>query len=114
MPDTDSIKVLPFNFDTTLNLMLKNSIDDMGDFFWKYNAFTNNCITATRNLLGVNGMLSRRVDAFLKNPGQTIKENIPTFSQNIAEKTTDVARQLRTLVGAGFGFEDNRTYKYSS
>jgi hypothetical protein len=113
-PDTDLMEVKPFNFDITLNDLIENSIHDMGDDFWSYSAFDNNCIDFGRNLLGSNGMLSRAMDEFLKNPAQSLKKELTDTSIKIAQGATDLSRKARTFFGLGIAFNTKAKYKYTT
>ena len=113
-PETDSKKVEPFPYDLSLDDLLENAITDMGDKFWEYDAFNNNCIDAGRGILGANGMLSGELDEFLKNPVESLKKEIPDLSTKILKGVTDFSRKARTFFGMGIAFSDKKkVYKYN-
>jgi hypothetical protein len=73
----------------------------MGDNFWRYNAFSNNCQSQILNALGANDLLTNDLQNFIKQNSESIAEELPDYSKNIVQGITDTARRARTLVGMG-------------
>ena len=80
---------------------VQTTISQMGDNFWRYNAFTNNCQNQILNALGANNLLTRDLQNFIKQDAEKIAEELPDYSKNIVQGITDTARRARTLVGMG-------------
>jgi hypothetical protein len=96
-------------FTGSLFSFIQNTIGKMGDNFWRYNAFTNNCQNQILNALGANDLLTRDLQNFIKQDAEKIAEELPDFSKNIIQGITDTARRARTLVGRGLRMKDKHT-----
>lgn len=88
-------------FTGTLRSLLDTTIAQMGDAFWHYDAFTNNCQDFCLNVLGANGLLSERLQNFIKQDVRAIVEDIPSYTTSIAKFATDTDRRIRQLTGRG-------------
>ena len=63
--DTECMSITtPYTGD--LNSFLKTTQTQMGDDFWRYDAFVNNCQNQILNALGSNNLLSRQLQNFIK------------------------------------------------
>jgi hypothetical protein len=88
-------------FQGTLFDFIKITIAQMGDDFWRYNAFNNNCQTQILNALGANDLLTLPLQNFIKQDTESIAQEIPDYSKNIVQGIVDTARRGRTLLGKG-------------
>ena len=73
----------------------------MGDDFWRYDAFVNNCQNQILNALGSNNLLTRQLQNFIKQDTEKIASNLPSFSKKIVSGITTLARKGRTILGKG-------------
>jgi hypothetical protein len=97
----------PYN--GTLFDFIKATQAQMGDDFWRYNAFSNNCQLQIINALGANGLLTAQLQAFIKQDVEGIAKQIPSLTKDIVQGITDTARGVRTLTGSGLCFKDKHT-----
>lgn len=95
-------------FNGTLNDLLKTTQAQMGDDFWRYNSFTNNCQTQILNVLGANNLLTIPLQNFIKQDVESIAQELPDFSKSIIHGITDTARRGRTLIGMGLQVPQTR------
>jgi hypothetical protein len=102
--DTETMPV-PTPYSGNLNIFLKTTQTQMGDNFWRYDAFYNNCQNQILNALGANNLLTRSLQNFIKQDVEKIAEDLPTFSTKIISGVTTLARKARTLVGKGLEIE---------
>jgi hypothetical protein len=88
-------------YEGTLSDFIKTTQAQMGDDFFRYNAFKNNCQTQILNALGANNVLSLPMQNFIKQDTESIAEELPDYSKNIVQGIVDTARRGRTLIGRG-------------
>ena len=99
-PNTESIPV-EIQAKSTLFTFLQKGIASMGNSFWVYSSFQNNCQDFLIRVLSANDVLTPNVATFIKQNSQAILSHLPSYTKNIADTLTDTARRLRTLVGLG-------------
>jgi hypothetical protein len=75
----------------TIRDFVGNAINAMGESYFSYNAFTNNCQDFLMGSLRANGMLVPAVSLFLKQDTQKVIEQTPSLSKYLAEKIVNVA-----------------------
>ena len=102
-PPSNNAECMPVQqeYQGTLYDFIKTAQAQMGDDFWRYNAFRNNCQTQILNALGANDLLTLPLQNFIKQNTESIAKEIPDFSKNIIQGIVDTARRGRTLVGKG-------------
>ncbi len=101
-PNTECINVrTPFN--GTLSDLLTNAQAQMGSKFWYYSAFRNNCQDFLLHILGDSELLSDRLIKFIKQDAEGIAEQLPSYSEVLADHVTGLAARLRAISGRGLG-----------
>jgi hypothetical protein len=75
----------------TIRDFVNNAISKMGQSYFSYNAFTNNCQDFLMGSLRANDMLVPAVSLFLKQDTQKIVEETPALSKYLAEKIVNAA-----------------------
>jgi hypothetical protein len=92
----------PTNPTITLNQMLENARNAMGDSFFLYDAFKNNCQNFVFNLLSNSGLMTPSASAFILQPIDTILKNLPSYTPVVARAITDIAGMAnRVIYGEG-------------
>jgi len=109
-PETECMRVTKL-VNTNMNWLIMNTKNEMLDDFWKYNPFTNNCVVATKNMLGSNGLLTPELDKFLNQPIQDFESHLPAHTGKVATYLTDTSRKLRTLTGLGLPMHNPNGYE---
>jgi len=71
--------------------MIGNAINKMGDLYFSYNAFENNCQDFLEATLEANGMNTETTHNFLKQDIKRLIQETPGFSKYIATKLTNIA-----------------------
>ena len=92
---------VPKQFQGSLFDFVQTTQAQMGDDFFRYNAFTNNCQTQIFNALGANDLLTLPLQNFIKQDTESIAQELPDYSKSIVQGITDTARRGRTLLGRG-------------
>lgn len=93
------------NKDLTINELLEKTRKRMGDSnFTSYSARRNNCQDFVMNVLSANGLNSPEYSQFIKQDLQQVFENLPSYSEQIADFVTGAQRVAERLVsGEGEG-----------
>lgn len=93
------------NKDLTINELLSATRKRMGDSnFTSYSARRNNCQDFVMNVLSANGLNSQEYSQFIKQDLQQVFENLPSYSEQIADFVTGAQRVAERLVsGEGEG-----------
>lgn len=99
-------KEVPAVYNKRLKIMIDNCIRAMGDNFWTYDSFKNNCVVAVQQMLLSNNLLSASLNNFLKQPIDEFESNLPSYTGTVARVLTDTSRKLRTIVGKGLDVEE--------
>lgn len=93
---------VPTNPPITLNQLLENARRDMGENFFLYDAFKNNCQDFIYNLLNSSGILTERASAFIKQPIEVLLKRLPSYTPIAARAITDIAGIAnRVIYGEG-------------
>jgi hypothetical protein len=90
-PPTDKTQMVPVRMSEghTINSILNNAKQIMGDRFYYYSAFHNNCQDFVSALLNGSGLLSPEIEAFVKQPVEELVKSIP-ITDRIARGITDL------------------------
>jgi hypothetical protein len=81
----------------TLNNLVEKTQKRMGDRFFRYSSFQNNCQDFIVNVMDANSMSGDR--QFIK---QDVEDLLPRWMQKVADVGTDI-KNVRNLVTEGFG-----------
>jgi len=93
VPDKISIKT-----NIKLNQLFQNAINADGDKIWRYDSLSNNCQNFITSLLRNSGYLSGEANTFIN---QKVDNLLTPTTQNIAQKTTDIASIFENIVKGG-------------
>jgi hypothetical protein len=85
---TESVSV-PISEGHTINSLLNNAKQILGDNFYYYSAFNNNCQDFVSALLRGSGLMTRQLEAFVKQPVDQLVKSIP-ITERIARGITDL------------------------
>jgi len=94
----------------SLNEFIMNSKAQMGDQFWTYDAFKNNCQNFILNSLDANQILTGDMIEFVHQNVDAIVRELPSYTGSIANAITDTARRVRTIFGRGLNDNMRRTF----
>ena len=81
-----------------LNQLFQNAIKADGDKIWRYDSLSNNCQNFITSLLRNSGYLTEEANTFIN---QKVDNLLDPTTQNIAQKTTDMASILENLIKGG-------------
>lgn len=84
-----------------IRTLLDTAKAEMGDGFWVYDPFTNNCQNFLLHVLGDSGLLNQKNMDFIKQDITSIVDEQPDHVHRVARGVTDLARRLRTVTGRG-------------
>jgi len=73
----------------------------MGDSYFTYDAFRNNCQNFVGTLLSSNGLLSAQAKAFVYQPVDKLLEKQPGFLHDVAKAVTDVGAIANQVIQGG-------------
>lgn len=92
--------------DTTLSEFLEKSIKSVGDErFFKYDPFKNNCQDFVALCLRANGVYTPDVEAFVKQPIDSLLSRLPSWTGAVAKGITDLGGIVNVATeGAGKSF----------
>lgn len=90
-PSTDKTEMVevPMAEGHTINSLLSNAKQTMGENFYYYSAFHNNCQDFVGGLLAASGLLRPDLEAFIKQPVEELVKSIP-ITDRIARGITDL------------------------
>jgi hypothetical protein len=87
-----------------LNVLLGKAREVMGDRFFLYDAFQNNCQDFVMNVLRANGLLTGELERFIKQPIVQVAAALPSYTSKIAKFATDAGALVNVAVeGRGRG-----------
>lgn len=82
---------------TTIHDFVGRAINKMGDAYFTYNAFSNNCQDFLMASLEANGMSTMLTKNFLKQDTKKLVEETPSLSRYLAEGITNLANKATNL-----------------
>lgn len=85
----------------TINELLENTKQVMGDKFYKYNAFHNNCQHFILSVLHSNGINNTTYDEFVKQDLSYIIKNQPAFRKKFINTLTNLGEKVNILTQGG-------------
>lgn len=88
--DTETVPV-PLEGSTTVNALLDATQRRMGENYFVYDAFQNNCQDFILNLLLANGLNTAALQAFVKQDVEQALSELPGYTGKLARTLTDVA-----------------------
>lgn len=96
---------LPYSKGLTINNMLNNAHKLMGNDFWNYDAFNNNCQTFILKILEANNLLTPPAKAFIYQDVKSIHDDLNksgfSYVPKIMKKITDMGSIVSRLIGKG-------------
>jgi len=109
--DNSQTLVVPVSSNLTINELIENTRQQMGDRYAPYDAVTNNCSVFLSNVLSANGLSTDNSDTFLTQKTIELFEKFPSISSKIVKFATDVAASVdKAIYGEGQnigGLKDN-------
>lgn len=81
-----------------LNVLLGKAREVMGDRFFLYDAFQNNCQDFVMNVLRANGLLTGELERFIKQPMVQVAAALPSYTSKIAKFATDAGALVNVAV----------------
>jgi hypothetical protein len=92
---------VPLNKSISLFQLVENTKTKMGDNFFIYDAFKNNCQDFIINVLDANGLLNENLREFIKQPMEDLVKELPSNLPKVARAITNVGAILSRLRGDG-------------
>jgi hypothetical protein len=90
----------------TLNELMDKAAKTIGDSFFTYDAFTNNCQIFLNNILTANGINTPEISAWILQPADGLLAQLPSYVSPFARVITNVAGLADlALEGRGEGME---------
>lgn len=87
------------NNNYTINQLINNTNDAIGDNqMWVYDPQTQNCQWFLKNILEVNGLLTKELKDFIMQDAKKIISQLPDLTQRLFRGATDMANFLDILV----------------
>ena len=80
--------------DITIADFLEKGRRQMGEAFYTYSAFKNNCQSWVMNMVSANGLLTEDGKRFIKQDIDKLIKELPELTKTAAVKITDVARDV--------------------
>ncbi len=89
----------------TINDLMNNARENVGNSIYHYNAATNNCQVFIDNVLKYSGLLTNEAHDFIMQNTEELIEELPSFTQKIINSVTDLASRGDILLhGRSFYF----------
>ena len=98
---SDKVEMLPLDpptFVLTLNEMLDKAKAAMGENFFLYDAFKNNCQNFIYNLLSNSNLITPAATSFILQPVENLLKDVPFYTPYIARAATDFAGWMNRLI----------------
>jgi hypothetical protein len=110
--DTQYMDVPLRTRDLTLNVIMAKTEAYMSTFkFYQYNAFSNNCQDWIMGILNANGLNTPTIQAFVKQPVDSIVKRLPSFVGKTAQFATDTWARIKQAFGRGRKITKNKFRK---
>lgn len=92
----------------TLTMLLENTKKEMGDRFYSYDAFKNNCQDFIFSMINSNGFMTPEASAFIKQNAGLLLKSLPGFADKFASTATTTGSYVnRFMQRIGLkGFEE--------
>jgi hypothetical protein len=97
---------LPISKSITVNELMDNTKNRMGDKFFKYDANENNCQQFIVNVLRANNLNTPEAEKFVFQDLKTLFKKLPAFTKPIIDRTTDLGAKFNVLT-QGAGIQEN-------
>ena len=110
-PDAEYLTVNSIPSGLTVNQLIENTKNQMGDKFYPYGSYKNNCQYFIQNILTANGMNDTAVLDFVKQDTEFIFKNNPAF-RKLANTATNLATSANILMQGGGKFKNNELTNY--
>lgn len=101
LPNSEILRIAPPTPPVTLAVFLDKARRAMGDKFFPYDSFSNNCQDFVGSLLRANGALTPAANAFLKQDLEKLVAAQPTHTGAVANVVTDLGARADRLVHGG-------------
>jgi hypothetical protein len=98
--DSESLNI-PLKQTITINELLNNTEKFMGNKYFTYSAFNNNCQNYILSILEANNISFPEAKTFILQDMTDFKTNLPSATKTIARTTTDLASRIDILVNGG-------------
>lgn len=89
------------NKNLTLNNLLQNAQKQLGNNYFYYEPFSNNCQVYCKALLSGSGLLNPKLEAFVYQPLEEVIKKIPSISQKLAASITNLGGLTNRILGKG-------------
>ncbi len=100
--DNSQTLVIPVSSNLTINELIENTRQQMGDRYAPYDAVTNNCSVFISNVLSANGLMTDNAETFLNQKTIELFQKFPSISSKIVKFATDVAASVdKAIYGEG-------------
>ena len=99
-------QVSGFSDDLTIKRMFRDTRKLMGDKFYSYDAFKNNC---QKFVVKVMTAIGAKFDKdFVLQDLKKLSKKVPSFTKGLTNFFTDFARTARRVIGLGAGEEEEK------
>jgi hypothetical protein len=100
--NTTEIMNVPYNGSHTINSLLDGGKRILGNNYFKYDAFKNNCQDFIIAILTGNNIGNQSVYGFVKQPLENLLKELPSYTDKVAKAITDMGGVFNTaLYGEG-------------
>lgn len=82
---------IPVDYPLTLNELMDKAQKTVGNDFFKYDAFTNNCQMFINTILKANDLDNPQIQAFVLQPVDGLLQKLPEFTSPLARTVTNIA-----------------------
>lgn len=107
------VKLNP-NQDLTTNILLNKAQKAVGDKFFHYDPFTNNCQVFVKNLLSASGLLTTELNDFIFQDISSIISKLNPLAQKLAPAITKIGSVADVAIeGEGFANYTDMSGKHS-
>lgn len=98
--DSESLNI-PLKQTITINELLNNTEKFMGNKYFTYSAFNNNCQNYILSILEANNISFPEAKTFILQDMTDFNKSLPSTTKTIAQTTTDLASRIDVLVNGG-------------
>lgn len=109
--DNSEYKPIPMKGPVTFRQLLDRAQKELGDDFFLYDAFKNNCQVFIRELLSGSGLLTTEADKFLFQDIDKLVRQLPGHTGHVARALTDLGAMADVVVsGRGMGGKKQKKF----